>query len=177
MSDFFVEQQWNLKVVFNPSFCHGNYENVKFYRFTKYYISIFSLAKFQLVSCNVPLAMIWQMTYTHKLPKLCSATLKGLCRQLHILVCLKSQLRAKQICLPSIISNVTNNKNELWKTVRLTSFQKTTIATRFNLLQVCFFRASFSILLCYLYFLLMVFFCSLASWFLMQVYNIRSETL
>ena len=35
----------------------------------------FSLAKFQLVSCNVSLAMIWQMTYTHKLPKLCSATL------------------------------------------------------------------------------------------------------
>ena len=36
----------------------------------------FSLAKFQLVSCNLSLAMIWQMTYTHKLPKLCSATLK-----------------------------------------------------------------------------------------------------
>ena len=37
----------------------------------------FSLAKFfQLVSCNLPLAMIWQVTYTHKLPKLCSATLK-----------------------------------------------------------------------------------------------------
>ena len=35
----------------------------------------FSLAKFQLVSCNVSLAMIWQITYTHKLPKLCSATL------------------------------------------------------------------------------------------------------
>ena len=35
----------------------------------------FSLAKFQLVSCNLSLAMIWQMTYTHKLPKLCSATL------------------------------------------------------------------------------------------------------
>ena len=35
----------------------------------------FSLAKFQLVSCNPSLAMIWQMTYTHKLPKLCSATL------------------------------------------------------------------------------------------------------
>ena len=35
----------------------------------------FSLAKFQLVSCNLPLAMTWQMTYTHKLPKLCSATL------------------------------------------------------------------------------------------------------
>ena len=37
----------------------------------------FSLAKFQLVSCNLSLAMIWQMTYTHKLPKLCSATLSS----------------------------------------------------------------------------------------------------
>ena len=37
----------------------------------------FSLAKFQLVSCNLPLAMTWQMTYTHKLPKACSATLIG----------------------------------------------------------------------------------------------------
>ena len=27
-------------------------------------------------------------------------------------------------CLLSIISNITNNKNELWKTVRWTSFQK-----------------------------------------------------
>ena len=35
----------------------------------------FSLAKFQLVSCKLPRVMIWQMTYTHKLPKLCSATL------------------------------------------------------------------------------------------------------
>ena len=38
----------------------------------------FSLAKFQLVSCNLSLAIIWQMTYTQKLPKLCSATLKVL---------------------------------------------------------------------------------------------------
>ena len=39
----------------------------------------FSLAKFQLVSCNLSLAMIWQMTYTQKLLwKLCSATLNGL---------------------------------------------------------------------------------------------------
>ena len=37
----------------------------------------FSLAKFQLVSCNISLAMIWQITYTYKLPKLCSATLTG----------------------------------------------------------------------------------------------------
>ena len=35
----------------------------------------FSLAKFQLVSCNLSIAMICQMTYTQKLPKLCSATL------------------------------------------------------------------------------------------------------
>ena len=35
----------------------------------------FSLAKFQLVRCKLSLAIIWQMTYTQKLPKLCSATL------------------------------------------------------------------------------------------------------
>ena len=35
----------------------------------------FSLAKFQLVTRNLSLTMIWQMTYNHKLPKLCSATL------------------------------------------------------------------------------------------------------
>ena len=35
----------------------------------------FSLARFQLVSCNLSLAMIWQMTYIHKLPRPCSATL------------------------------------------------------------------------------------------------------
>ena len=37
----------------------------------------FSLAKFQLVSSNLSLAMIWQMTYNQKLPKLCSATLNN----------------------------------------------------------------------------------------------------
>ena len=36
----------------------------------------FSVAKFQLVSCILSHAMIWQMTYTHKLPKLSSATLR-----------------------------------------------------------------------------------------------------
>ena len=121
-----------------------------------------SLAKFQLVGCNLSLAMIWQMIYTHKLPKLCSATLKGMCHLLHVFVCLKSQLRAKQICPPSIISNVVKNKNELWKTVRLTSFQKSTaIAICFDLLQVCSFAPPFVFLyfLCYLYFLLMAFSC------------------
>ena len=37
----------------------------------------FSLAKFQLVSCDLSLAMIWQRTYTLELPKLCSATLNS----------------------------------------------------------------------------------------------------
>ena len=37
----------------------------------------FSLSKFQLVSCNLSLAMICQMTYIQKLPKLCSATSKN----------------------------------------------------------------------------------------------------
>ena len=36
----------------------------------------------------------------------------------------KSLLWVDQICLPSIISHVTNNKTELWKTAGLTSFQK-----------------------------------------------------
>ena len=43
---------------------------------SKLFISVFSLAKFQLVSCNLSLAMIWQRTHTHELPKLCSDTLK-----------------------------------------------------------------------------------------------------
>ena len=37
----------------------------------------FSLAKFQRMSCNLSHAMIWQMRCTHKLPKLCSATLSS----------------------------------------------------------------------------------------------------
>ena len=36
----------------------------------------------------------------------------------------KSQLCVKQICLPSILSNITNNKNGFWKTVRRTNVQK-----------------------------------------------------
>ena len=46
----------------------------------------FSPAKFQLVSCNLSLAMIWQMTYTHKLPKLCSATLRHQNLMLYLIV-------------------------------------------------------------------------------------------
>ena len=42
----------------------------------------------------------------------------------------------RQICLSSIISNVTNNKKKLWKTVRLKSFERPIISRLFNLLQV-----------------------------------------
>ena len=44
----------------------------------------FSLANFQLVSSNLSLAMIWQMTYNHKLPKLRSATLSPVCRNVFL---------------------------------------------------------------------------------------------
>ena len=69
----------------------------------------FSLAKFQRVSCNLSLAMIWQITYTHKLPKLCSATLKKgtkYCRNNY-----------RQVSITSIVSVNLQNKQsnaELW---------------------------------------------------------------
>ena len=47
----------------------------------------------------------------------------------------KSKLRFKQMFLPSI-SSVTDENNELWKTVRLTSFQKPKFQSVFNLLHV-----------------------------------------
>ena len=51
-------------------------KNDKFYLSIKiFHQYLFHFAKFQLVSCNPSLAMICQMTYTHKLSKLCSATL------------------------------------------------------------------------------------------------------
>ena len=61
------------------SIVHVTMETTETSHFTcwsKSFISIFSLAKFQLVSCNLSLDIIWQRTYTQKLPKLCSATLK-----------------------------------------------------------------------------------------------------
>ena len=60
------------------SIIHVAMETTKTSHFTcrsKSFISIFFTCQFQLVSCNLSLAMIWQMTYTHKLPTLCSATL------------------------------------------------------------------------------------------------------
>ena len=51
----------------------------------------------------------------------------------------KEQITSKQPSqsFPSIISNVTNDKNEVWKTVSQTRFQKPSIWIRHNLLQVC----------------------------------------
>ena len=64
----------------------------------------------------------------------------------------KSQLCVKQICLLSIIWNVTNNKSELWKTVKLTSFQKPqsqSVSIFFKFVHQC----PLLYLLCYLYIL------------------------
>ena len=78
----------------------------------------FSLAKFQLVSCNLSLAMIWQMTYTHKLPKLCSATLiKGNCEYT---VCLKHFIKPFSCLhltfegLLSYLKAVNDNSTKSW---------------------------------------------------------------
>ena len=40
-------------------------------------------------------------------------------------------------CLLSIISNITNNKNELWKTFRWTSFQKPQLQSSFKFVHAC----------------------------------------
>ena len=66
----------------------------------------------------------------------------------------KSQLCAKQICLPRILSNITNNKNGFWKTVRRTNVQKPQLHSSFYLLDSLSTRVSFCILLCYLYLIL-----------------------
>jgi len=59
------------------SIVHVAMETVKKSNFTcqsKSFISIFSLAKFQLVSCNLSLVTIWQMTYTVE-PRLTATSL------------------------------------------------------------------------------------------------------
>ena len=57
------------------SLVHVAMETTRTSNFTwrsKYFVSIFFTCQVQLMSCNLSLAMIWQITYTHKLPKLCS---------------------------------------------------------------------------------------------------------
>ena len=47
----------------------------------------------------------------------------------------------------------------------------------FDLIQVCSFAPPFVFCCVIYYFILIVFFCSLAGWFLLQIYNTPSETL
>ena len=55
----------------------------------------------------------------------------------------------KQKCLPIMISNVTNNNNELWKTVIVTKFSKTTTAIFFNIFQLFHLKPSSNFWSCY----------------------------
>ena len=80
----------------------------------------FSLAKFQLVSCNLSLAMIWQMTYTHKLPKLCSATLRvyidiskclGYIRTIQDSFCAVTKSYRIVVCYTAVFSVVTQQRH------------------------------------------------------------------
>ena len=48
-----------------------------------------------------------------------------------------------------MISNDTNNNNELWKTVIVTKFSKTTIAIFFNIFQLFHLKPSSNFLSCY----------------------------
>ena len=60
------------------SIVHVAMETTKTSNFTcqsESFISIFFTCQVSACELNLPLAMIWQMTYAHKLPKLCSATL------------------------------------------------------------------------------------------------------
>ena len=68
----------------------------------------------------------------------------------------KSQLCIKQICFPSIISNVTNNKNDLWNTVKLTSLQKPQLPSPSIFFKVVHPRVLLY-MLCFLYLLILTF--------------------
>ena len=73
-----TEQKWNLKVVFNRSCCHGNYENVKFYLSIKiFHQYIFHLPSFSSWAATFLLPSFGKW-HTHKLSKLCSTTLRTL---------------------------------------------------------------------------------------------------
>ena len=91
----------------------------------------FSLAKFQLVSSNLSLAVIWQMTHNHKLPKLCSATLR--------LSWNKNKVFSDIILLPFfLVSNPQNRKTILVFRVSLIRFNllaDTTLGYFFHVLK------------------------------------------
>ena len=83
MSEFYVNWakvrfcgcEYNLKI---RSCCHGNYDYVKFYLSIKnFHQYIFHLPSFSLWAATFLLPWLGKWHITHKLPKLCSATLIG----------------------------------------------------------------------------------------------------
>ena len=115
----------------------------------------FSLAKFQLVSCNLSLAMILQMTYAHKLLKLCSATLME-CFVLILKGCFSPWNDKKMVLLHGIFRYTTKGMIS-YQSLRTTKMNfenllgeqvfKITIAIRFKLQSSSLsIRASFCIL-------------------------------
>ena len=67
---------------------------------------------------------------------------------------MRPAIRVKQVCLPHIISNITNNKNALWKTVRLTRFHTSQLQSDwifFKFVRPCLVFYS----VCYLYVIFM----------------------
>ena len=77
-------------------------------------VNIFSRIK-------ITIALIWLPVLVWSLLELKILNLSQYLR--NKLLMTKSPLRVKQIFIPSIIWNVTNNKNELWKSDMLSSFQ------------------------------------------------------
>ena len=75
----------------------------------------FSLAKFELVTRNLSLAMIWQMTYNHKLAKLCSATLsaKNMYSHCYYLIMFSDvtdlQQRHNPLNIPHVVEKIESN--------------------------------------------------------------------
>ena len=65
----------------------------------------FSYAKFQLVSCDPSLAIIWQMTYTHKLPKLFShlkASVKQAAKTCNLFCNIEAKRVQKRCCATDV---------------------------------------------------------------------------
>ena len=74
-----------------------------------------------LSGIKITIALLWLPVLVWSLLGLKMLSLSQYLR--NILLMTKSPLRAKQIFIPSIIWNVTNNLNELWKSDMLSRFQ------------------------------------------------------
>ena len=83
-----------------------------------------------LSGIKITIALLWLPVLVWSLLGLKMLSLSQYLR--NNLLMTKSPLRVKQIFIPSIIWNVTNNKNELWKSDMLSSFQNPQLRS-FNL--------------------------------------------